>query len=302
MSKKAQEKSVDVSALLARKMMQCKVSISQWNGKIKDTRIAREYEAENEMDEGTFDAIRHLMKEKVEPLIKRAGKIRNYVYKITKSPDLLLGISENTSQNSWRCIPTKTLLVERKIVDQMIQALKQAWNEFLNEYESLIEQDIRAQGKRGNAADYPSLDEMAGKFKIKFRVQPMPVARDFAEGIIDKELQQIFDDSKQQDKEIVEGMIRQAWADIKVPLQGLVAALDGTKKFYKEATLKQIVTTITLMRGFNITDDRDIEKCLCAMEDKLTGWTAKDLKKDPAAEAQMLGDAKEILNDFSAFF
>lgn len=286
------------SDLLATRCMLVNLHLRQWSGRVQDKDITSEILEQKNAVAGSGRFWKHLVKDKLEPVHKYAGQLRNWVYSWSYSWADMSG----DNGDHWRLCTVEVYDANKEELKQRIRHLKSLWVDFIENYESFVENDMKDKGGMAKRTDYPSKEILATKFDVRWNVRQVPVSGDFRVELADDEFAQMKSQAIEKDGEIVSAMIRESFARINVPLARMVENLSDTEKKFKNVTVTDIQKIVNLMRGFNVMNDPNITAICDEMEAKLTGFEAQELRDNPTLRKQVADDAKSIADNFANFF
>ena len=265
-------------------------SCGQYRGYLRDKTLTGNITERKNAKSGTHRVNRQLFCDKEGPLYqanKHADKIRNWFYTWSFP---WLDVSGDSS--NYRVVSLSVWMEKKKELDTRIVELKALWEKFFNQYESLVESDMRDQGTSGDSRDYKSVSELRSKFFVDVQITRVPVGGSVMMNALDNELDKLLKEQSKHDQKIVESLISNVWSKMQKPLDDLASKLTDPDYGFKDATIKDIALMCDTMRGFNITKDANIELILKEIEERiLCGYKPSRLIEDP-----------ELLKSFSDTF
>ena len=184
---------------------------------------------------------------------------------------------------------------------------KELLEEFLTEYPQMISDAAFKQGDMFNRSEYPEVEEVRGKFRIKLFVTDVP-AGDFRSSISDV----VADDLKKHYERQVTSIIDQVMADASEQLVSIagrmsaactetVAGEDGKarrKKIY-DTTFAQAKELCTTLKSFNLTNNAALNAACDEITDTLRGVTVEELRESSYARATVKEGIDEMLSKFA---
>jgi hypothetical protein len=184
---------------------------------------------------------------------------------------------------------------------------KELLEEFLTEYPQMISDAAFKQGDMFNRSEYPEVEEVRGKFRIKLFVTDVP-AGDFRSSISDV----VADDLKKHYERQVTSIIDQVMADASEQLVSIagrmsaactetVAGEDGKarrKKIY-DTTFTQAKELCNTLKSFNLTNNAALNAACDEITDTLRGVTVEELRESSYARATVKEGIDEMLSKFA---
>ena len=179
--------------------------------------------------------------------------------------------------------------------------------EFEAIYPSLVSDAAFKQGDMFNRSDYPDVQEIRGKFRMKMFVTKVP-ENDFRSGVIaDAIAEDLKHHYERQVTEIVDNIMDDAaerFLEIASRLRNACEEAqpddDGKvkrKKIY-ETTVTQAKEIAKTLKAFNLTDNRALADACDAMDSALSEVSLNDLRESSYVRATVKSDLDDILNKF----
>lgn len=178
----------------------------------------------------------------------------------------------------------------RQLVDQANQAvssLRVVWDSEVQADLDRLAQIAQAKGKPNLAdpSDYPTADEMVGKFSIDVRYMPVPTTGDFRVGISDEDkesLQQQLDDAgNNATTHVLESMI----APMKRAIEKLAVPIGNDGSVFRDTLIDNMVDVAERMNKVNLSDDPVIQTKIDDLR-SLVGQYANPMGKDMLRSSQ----------------
>lgn len=288
---------MSVHALTERAMVM-NLSISRWQGQRLDRDASQRV---TEAAGANADAARvnkHLVpKEALAPVVTAANAVRDHFI---------------TNTLPWR--DNGDRLMTRQLFTKFIEVHERMVAEFRNAVEKFLSEDYpkaRAQaefrmGSLFNPDDYPSASELRYRFRINLDFEPLTTSSDFRVQID----QQHVDKVKTAMEEAALRRVQNAQGDVWRRLLERVGRYyerlsstdsEGKPAVFRDTLVENLEELVEMIPGLNILDDPNIEQIRQDILAKLSGHTAKDIRKDAELREELAGDAKEIFDQMTGY-
>jgi hypothetical protein len=206
-----------------------------------------------------------------------------------------------------RILPTINLEKFKAQYEEHEREFAKLLAEFEAIYPTLVSDAAFKQGDMFNRSDYPDVQEIRGKFRIKMFVTKVP-ENDFRSGVIaDAIAEDLKHHYEQQVTEIVDGIMNDAaerFLEIASRLRNACEEAqpseDGKvkrKKIY-ETTVTQAKEIAKTLKAFNLTDNRALADACDAMDSALSNVSLDDLRESSYVRQTVKSDLDDILNKF----
>jgi hypothetical protein len=241
---------------------------------------------------------KHLLagRNELEVIQQHVNAARTYVY-------------ENTlpwSDSGIRLLPTKNFMTFNQRMTQFEQEFVDMVSVFVQVYPSLITAQAMALGDMFNRSEYPSPEEVAGKFSFRVNYMPVPKAGDFrvdvgneAQVELQKKLSSLADervaaamaDTKARLKDHLDRMMRQL----------RVEEVNGKQKKGRihASLIEGGLELCEALKALNITNDMTIEAARMELEKLLRSVDTEDLRKQVDARTEIRTQVADIVDRFN---
>lgn len=171
---------------------------------------------------------------------------------------------------------------------------------FMARYEiniEMAEESLNSIFKRG---DYPSAQNLRSKFHFRTVVMPVPEGSMFEAELESEEATKIRRDIESQVQQTFEAASRDNWDRFYAIINKVQERLSNPKGV-TEATLQSLRDMLDFLDRMNVTSDERLEALRKQAEDRLAGFTAKELNKDGDKKAIAVAQAAQIESSMAAF-
>lgn len=271
------------------------LSISVWVGRKTDKKNTAKIVQDN--GAASSDAA-HVTKKlfvdnpKLEDIMRKANAARTYI-----------GEKTLPWMGDLRLLPMASFLRVTEDLAALRDEFDKAVACFLTDYDLQISAQAFKLGALFDRAQYPTKEELQGKFAITWNVLPLPEAGDFrvdAEKQLKKELMDAY--SKAMDSKIKQSMAIM-WGRLKECLDHLVDRLgareDGKPNIFRDSMLENAKELVNLLKDFNLTGDPEMEKARQQLHALIDSVEPDELRKNDAIRDDVRKNAAAIRDKFN---
>lgn len=274
------------------------IDLHAWGAVVKDKEVSKKVASEYNSNEklGTFT--KHLGARSALAEIRALdSQIRSYINSntvpwIEKGPragknDKFMDIAEYV----------------REAKDKRLALVKK----FIASYPDLVDNDRQEHtslGKLWKEEDYPSVAEVARRFKFEVHVQFLQDLDDIRTSLHSDLVQQIRDEEKQKRNEQFEKAIKSVFARVLDVVQNLKEAMDKTGQKngrFHDTIVTNITDLLDCIPALNITNDPKLTAIAAEVRKELTLFDGDVLKQDFGARQQVSTKAEEILKKLNSY-
>jgi hypothetical protein len=291
-----------MTSLLSTRALLVRPSWSVWRGEITDRAASNATAEQHKADRKQVRTTKFLVsKEVIDPIASEAGAMRSFVRQETL-PWRWDGVSLLPTDNylhfceGWR---------DRKAAfDGAVSTLIRGWHLHV-----LAGQ--RALGTLANEYDYPSREEVAGRFSATIEVFPVPDAADFRAAVSESEAEAI----RQQLSDYADAQLRDAQSYLWQQMQEHVGHIAERLAAYgkDEATGKVVGKFHDTLIGnlrllcdrlsrLNVTADPAIEAMRQELKAKLCPYEPDDLRQDDGLRASVKDEAERLIQQMQSIY
>lgn len=277
---------------IASSAMLVELNISVWTGRKYDKGVSAEIDVQKHATTRAGNYHKKLFAD--EPLFeaigKYAGNARTYHYFGTMP----------WSDSGLRLLTTPMYFDYHNKITGMAQEFHKLVDTFLNDYDNMVG---RAQTKLGNLfnqEDYPSKDEIAGKFKFSVKYCPVPEVGDFRVDVGNEAMQQLKTSYAEYYQQNIQDAMREPWQRTYEVLKNMSEKLAGDKKqIFRDTLVTNVRDMCDLLEKFNITGDANMRQARIKIEDALLGVTPDALREDDHLRLDTKSKVDALLKEFT---
>lgn len=289
------------AASIASRAMLVSLKISGWTGRKLDRRITNEVNAQHGAgaDAGRYNKML-VSKESLEPVHKLAARIHTE-FRARTLPWL---------DGGQRVMAAETFMNHSAWLSKIKREYTAEVEAFLAAYPRHVQE---AQGRLNsmfNPDDYPTVDQLRGKFSIEVNVSNVPDANDFRCNVSAEQKRIIEAEIEQTVREATKTAVADVYRRIADVTGRMVERLNAYKPstekgkrsegVFKDSLVTNVQELIEIMPALNITGDPKLAELAFQME-KLTVYDAPELRKNVSARKQVADHAKAIFDQISDF-
>jgi len=282
---------IEVPSISSSAMM-VELSISQWLGKKKDRKASKQVTDDNNAETGVANVHKKLLGGcvELEAVHDLTGNIRNEHYRLTM-PWLDTGV---------RLLPTKAYFDYHKMMTEHEQNWHNKVSTFLAAYDWEISQAEARLGDLFNRAEYPTADQLSGKFSFSINYIPMPEGGDFRLDIGNEGNTQLADHYQKFFKDRIENSYKEVWERLHKVLSRMSERLDYAggedKKTFRDSLVENVLGMTPLLDTFNITGSSQMSAMQRKLEETMHGITPDALRDDDYLRRSTKRSVDDIIN------
>jgi hypothetical protein len=279
--------------------------VSVWSATKQDRVISNEVTTAKKADHSAGRYVKNLLAD--DPTHKQLLNYRQTVYN---------WLRRNTYDwsGSLRLLPVINLPKFKAEFHQHEKSYFALRDAFLDRYPTIVSNMAFKQGDMFDRSEYPSVDQIKDKFRIRLYVAEVPtsdyrcaIADDLAEDlkityqkqINDEIVPQVMADIASQFTEVMESISHCCGYD------EIGTSADGEVKTKKrkiyEGTIEKARALCDTFRGFNLTNDADLAKASESLKNVLNGVDADALRESDAVRESVKSGVDDILTKFGSF-
>jgi len=176
-------------------------------------------------------------------------------------------------------------------------------NKFLDAYEWEITQAEAKLGDMFNRSEYPSKDELSGKFKFNLVQMPLPDAGDFRLDINNEAQEMLRTQYAQHYEAQLNTAMKDIWDKAYDALSKMSERLDykdaDTKKIFRDSLVDNVLEVVELLSLCNVTNNQQMSAMKQRLESTLLGVTPDALREDEHLRVETKQKVDDILKNMS---
>lgn len=280
--------------------------VSVWSATKQDRVISNEVTTAKKADHSAGRYVKNLLAD--DPTHKQLLNYRQTVYN---------WLRRNTYDwsGSLRLLPVINLPKFKAEFHQHEKSYFALRDAFLDRYPTIVSNMAFKQGDMFDRSEYPSVDQIKDKFRIRLYVAEVPtsdyrcsIAEDLAEDlkltyqkqINDEIVPQVMADIASQFTEVMESISHCCGYDEYQP-DGQGGEVKTKKRKIYEGTIEKARALCETFRGFNLTNDAELAKASESLKNVLNGVDADTLRESDAVRESVKSGVDDILSKFGSF-
>lgn len=281
-----------MSERITEKAILATLNIGQYTGKKQDKKAERTIESTYQAhDVGTYRKAT-IAKEALEEVSKTVNEIRTYFYTHTlpwtdegKRLKSMEGFLEFTAQ-----IRNYETIFNNKA------------DQFTANYPDLIEEAKNRLNGLFNQKDYPTPQEIRGKFYFDIRFDPIPEAGDIRVNIQQDELDKLNADLETRKNEAIAQAMKDPYIRLHNAIKHAQEKLSDPKAIFRDSLIDNLVDLVKILPSLNITSDPKLDELRKEVSEKLTQNNPETLREDKTARQETAEKASELLKKMEGLY
>jgi hypothetical protein len=279
--------------------------VSVWSATKQDRIISNEVTTAKKADHSAGRYVKNLLAD--DPTHKQLLNYRQTVYNWLRR-------STYDWSGSLRLLPVINLPKFKAEFHQHEKSYFALRDAFLDKYPTIVSNMAFKQGDMFDRSEYPSVDQIKDKFRIRLYVAEVPtsdyrcsIAEDLAEDlkltyqkqINDEIVPQVMADIASQFIEVMESISHCCGVD-EISSSSTGEVKTKKRKIY-DTTIEKARGLCETFREFNLTNDADLEKASVSLENVLRGVGADDIRESDAVRESVRKGVDDILTKYGVF-
>lgn len=279
---------------IATSAMLVELSISCWTGRKLDKRVSEEVDAAKNTRVKAGNYHKHLMAgcTALDAVLKYAANVRLWNTRETLP----------WSDAGPRLITMESFMAYKAKLNEHEETFKRYVDIFLQAYPTMVSAAAFQLGDLFNRDDYPTVDEIAKKFRFAYTFSPVPVAGDFRIDIAEQAKAELVEQYEKQFQSRINNAMRDLWERLHECLTHMSERLanedDGTRKKFHKTLVSNAAELVGLLQRMNIAQDPQLESARRQLADALIGVDSDTLKDVDTVRANVKQRVDTILNTF----
>jgi len=280
---------------LSANSMLVNISLSVWSGRKLDRAVSEEVDAQKDTKTRAGNYNKNLFAgvDELERVRRVSGFIRNWH-------------KENTlpwSDGGERLLPMKNFLDYKKRLSQYEQEFNDAVQNFCVRYADLVSAQAFRMGALFKRDEYPTMDDIAHKFELRYTFSPVPEVHDFRVETSEEVLQELETQYAKTYEDRHKKLAQDLWLRLHDSLKHLADRLsdggDGEHRIFRDSLVTNAVDLCSLLTKLNVTNDPTLESARKQLEAAVCNLDPKDLRSSPDARKEIKSQVDDILKKFS---
>ena len=181
---------------------------------------------------------------------------------------------------------------------------------FIEDYDDYIDQARLDLGKLFRIEDYPSKEDLQGKFAIRYRIAPVPDADHFIAQLASDDTERVKRDIESHIEEQLHGAVGDLYRRFGEAIERVSERLreddEGKPLVFRDTMISNIRDLVDVVPRLNIFGDDELAQLCAQVKEKIASVEPDALRPsktfDPAARAQVKRDADDLAEKFAGYF
>ena len=215
----------------------------------------------------------------------------------------------NQTTLSWsdkgaRLLPTSLFLDYKSNMNVYQKNMNTMIEDFYVNYADLIDLAKHHMGDLFNPYDYPSIEELRGKFGFRLVFSPLPEGGDFRLDIPKADMEELGEQYESAFNDRLKDAMREPWEKLHKTLTHISEKLtdvegdDETKKRYHDTLITNAQELCGLLSHLNVTKDPLLENARRSLELTMLGVDIEAIKESPDVRSSVKAKVDDILKKF----
>lgn len=223
---------------------------------------------------------------------KKAAHIRAYHLKMTLP----------WADKGDRLLTTALFMEYKQWLNREEREFNQLCDNFYAAYPQLLIDAPAQLGTMYRADDYPTLDEVKGRFAFRYKITPLPDSGDFRLDVPMEELASLRSEYERDYTARLEEAMREPWERLHKLLQATsdkLTEVEGEeKKRYHETLITNAQELCGLLTKLNVTQDPKLEEARRQLELTMLGADIEAVRESPEVRSSIKSKVDDILSKF----
>jgi hypothetical protein len=280
------------TSVLAKRAMLVTLSISQPRLTVTDKEVTKKVLNDHGAERNAAKVIKNLFGKDYVPIKQKINVIRAQHYHMT-SPWLDSGA---------RVIATPNFETYSKFMREQFDELDQLVDDFVRNYEDVLNRQATVQNGLFRKSDYPHPAEIRSEFGHKVHFAPVPTADDFRAEIDEFDLDYIKADLMEREEQAIDTIMDDAYQRLFDVVSHVSAKLNEPKAIFRDTLIGNVKDLLDIMDGLNVRNDPLLTGLAKDVEARIASADCQALRKDESFRKDVAKEADDIVNRMSALF
>jgi hypothetical protein len=273
--------------MITERAMLAAIHISIWTAVKHDRKVSQDVAHQHGAHVGAGRYNKQLLNgaEKLEELRTLAGQIRQHFYRITLP----------WSDEGFRLLPSNFYFDLMARMREFEASFDQGVENFLAVYPQYIDQVRPELNALFREEDYPSVDKLREKFRVKLEVLPIPSGADFRVQMSAEEQARV---SREIDANVRQSLSRgteDLWKRLRDVVSHMVDRLNEPESRFHTSMVTNVCDLVELLPRLNVNEDPDLNQLADEVRQRLCNYSSHDLKKHDLLRVTTATDAADIV-------
>jgi hypothetical protein len=170
-------------------------------------------------------------------------------------------------------------------------------------YDNLWEKGPERMGGMYDRDDYPTPQEVKGKFSFKVHYAPITHSSDWRiGGLSGDETKKLAAAVAERERELLAGAMKSVWERLHKVVKKVVDVLGTADAIFRDTLIGNVIDLCNILPDLNLEDDPQLEDLRKEVERSIGSLDPAMLREDPEGRKIVAEDAKKILDKIGGYF
>ena len=197
-----------------------------------------------------------------------------------------------------------------EIMDGLRERLVRQRVRFIEDYDDYVEQARLDLGKLFRIGEYPSKQDLRGKFSIRYRITPVPDADHFMARLASDDTDRVKRDIERHIEEQLHDAVGDLYRRLAEAVEHVAERLnedgDGKPLVFRDTMISNIRDLVDVVPRLNIFGDQRLARLCEQVKDRIAGVEPDSLRPsrtfDPVVRDRVKRDADALMEQFAGYF
>ncbi len=156
-------------------------------------------------------------------------------------------------------------------------------------------------GKMARSEDYPTVDQLKGRFSFNLIILPLPETTDWRIDVPKQELAGLQKQAEAALAQVQSDFISELWERLNEVVEHCHERLSKEDSTFRNSLFENVRKMVTLLPKLNVSADPKLEEMRKEIEAKLAKQTADVVRADPGLRKKVASDAAAIMKKMSGY-
>lgn len=279
-----------MSVNMEERVLIVRLNMSRWNPWGYDREAARKVAT----DEGAKKEDVHTTKRKIsKEAIKDINDLMNKAYSYHISVTMPSGAEGD------RLITTDLYTEYCQKMDEFKTKINTALDKFLPEYPQWVEEArTRLQGLF-KVEDYPSVEQVRGKFSIRYSFLPLPSVNNIIVKLVNGDLANVRKSVEEEMSKMSQTAMKSLWDRTYDAIAHMAEILGNSEARLHATLISNVKSLCDVLKSLNFNNDAELEAMRIKIETRLAGHDPEELRKFRNIREEVAREAQAIAVEIS---
>ena len=195
-------------------------------------------------------------------------------------------------------------------LDRLIERMRTERSRFIADYDNQVRRARLDLGRLFHADDYPSREELLGRFSARYRIVPVPDSghflADLANGDADRVRRDIQKDVTQRLNSALGDLYRRLGEAVGHVCERLTEDDNGKPKVFRDSLIENLRELVDIVPRLNVFRDEQLNALCRDVQDRIASVEPNVLRPsarfDPVVRRRVKRDAQDLAAHFAGYF